>query len=316
MALFLQDTLSAHRHVSQQRCFLAISTSALATCLIVLAGCNAKPGGADSNSKTSSPTLLAIGANADAQTQSTNNNDATTNSGQNGQTTPQTPPGNQPSAGAGSDASKPAADAEEKIDDETKATVKLFQENMHAFDAGKPYDFKPVAKQLADQVQRDFTPLHIRLATEASNSFIDIGQYDLAKQLLTALGQAAAKSDNAEITSEITEFIKPLLAKLNLLGTKPTIEGAVLGGDKLDWARYKGKVVLLDFWATWCGPCRAELPNVKQAYEKYHDQGFDVIGISLDDDKVKLIDFLEKEQLPWPILFSDDPAKQGWEARR
>jgi peroxiredoxin len=56
-----------------------------------------------------------------------------------------------------------------------------------------------------------------------------------------------------------------------------------------------------------------ELPDVKQVYEKFHDQGFDVVGISLDDDKEKLADFLDKRKLPWVTLFDLDPAKQGWD---
>ena len=103
------------------------------------------------------------------------------------------------------------------------------------------------------------------------------------------------------------------LKRLNLVGSAPNIQGPVFGGGKIDWAKYKGKVVLIDFWATWCGPCLRELPNVKNVYEKYHDKGFDVVGISLDEDKDALTAFLEKEKLPWKTLFDEDPAKHGFE---
>jgi len=90
----------------------------------------------------------------------------------------------------------------------------------------------------------------------------------------------------------------------------PDFETADLSGAPLSIANYSGKVILVDFWATWCPPCRAELPNVKAAYEQFHDQGFEIIGISLDNKQPTLEKFIDQHNMPWPQA-CDGKAWQG-----
>ena len=78
-----------------------------------------------------------------------------------------------------------------------------------------------------------------------------------------------------------------------------------LTGKSLSLEKYRGQVVLLDFWATWCGPCIAEMPNVKATYAKFKNQKFQIIGISLDNGRAPLEAYIAKEGIAWPQYFDN-----------
>ena len=103
-------------------------------------------------------------------------------------------------------------------------------------------------------------------------------------------------------------------AKLKALEGKPlTLEGPTPAGTPFSTAQFKGKVVLVDFWASWCVTCRDELPRLKKFYAQYRPQGFEVVGVSCDSNGADLLKFLgENRDVTWPQLF--DASKPGWHA--
>lgn len=87
----------------------------------------------------------------------------------------------------------------------------------------------------------------------------------------------------------------------------PPYSSAYLGGKTFDLASEKGQVVLLNVWATWCGPCRVEIPELQTLHDKYQKRGFKVIGVSVDEtaeDAVK--QFVDEEKVRYPVAFDPD----------
>ena len=94
-----------------------------------------------------------------------------------------------------------------------------------------------------------------------------------------------------------------ILRRLDAMGKPLDIKFVAMDGRQVDLSQMKGKVVLVDFWATWCVPCVDEIPHVKEAYEQFHAKGFEVVGISFDGLQQSLQRFVEQKKLPWPQYF-------------
>ena len=133
----------------------------------------------------------------------------------------------------------------------------------------------------------------------------------LAARAYESFAEIIAATDDQSI-ARYAEKLKGASRRNRLPGRPIEMFGTTVEGEEFHWKVYKEKVVLIDFWATWCGPCIAELPNVKQQFERYKDQGFDVVGVSLDTDKSRLVKFLEEREIPWTNLFSEDAENTGW----
>jgi thiol-disulfide isomerase/thioredoxin len=119
------------------------------------------------------------------------------------------------------------------------------------------------------------------------------------------------KRTSDPLIHEYTEVYEGTLRRQELVGKPMPIWGTDCNGNIFDAKTLDGKVVLLDFWATWCGPCIGEFPHLKKLYKKYHDKGFEIIGFSVDSDFKKLTTYLKQNPLPWTILSKEITKQAG-----
>ena len=144
---------------------------------------------------------------------------------------------------------------------------------------------------------------------------VAVMQFDLAQVLKPRDPDAAESmlrellgSRNIQVAAAAQQQLDSMKT-LRELSKKPIeLKFQTVDGAQVDFAKLRGKVVLLDFWATWCGPCRVEIPNVVAAYSQFHKAGFEIIGISLDQDKERLLNYMKQVGMTWPEYFDG----KGW----
>lgn len=122
------------------------------------------------------------------------------------------------------------------------------------------------------------------------------------KELFAYFGKKFIKKYETKKPQPTIYSLKKMLTESNVLAINTPAPDFTMNdteGVPRTLSEFQGKVLLIDFWASWCGPCRRENPNVKRLYAKYHDKGFDILGVSLDKKKDRWLGAIQKDGLPW-----------------
>ncbi len=188
--------------------------------------------------------------------------------------------------------------------DRFKSVMKPHEENIMRF---RDYWTFVEMLKIVDKHEEALQLLQHLEKTEQENPFI--------RSIFREIAMIHEEKGNAELAK--TYFLKAD-ARLGMIGKPaPNFSATDIDGNPISLKDYHGKVVLLDFWTTTCGPCIAEMPNMKKVYDAYKDVGFDVIGINIDADEADLHEFLKACDLPWRQVFGgqDSPLKKLYRVR-
>lgn len=219
------------------------------------------------------------------------------------------------------DSIKITGSASQKTVDEFKTGLKsheaildeIVERYYAAEESGQKEELEKIDAEynLADSIKLKFIEEFI-----AKNSSTVVAPFLSLRYLLSGYEIAqietlvASFKDDAKKSVYTTNITDRLTVLKNSQGGSPAPEFSMndADGNPIALSSFKGKYVLIDFWASWCGPCRAENPNVVAAYKKFNKKGFDIFGVSLDDNKEKWLEAIKKDGLTWKHV-SD---LQGW----
>lgn len=191
----------------------------------------------------------------------------------------------------------------QRLMDNRKRTIALFQKAYELKKAGDSVAAKQLQAQADSQYNWEFRARNEYIAEHPKS-------YIAAKELLAytstnTLGNSIKLYEGLDASIKASNVGKEIASRIELLSKveegKPARDFTqhTPDGKAVNLSSYKGRYVLVEFWASWCGPCRAENPNLLKQYQLYNSKGFDILSVSLDNNKEYWLKAVEKDALPW-----------------
>jgi thiol-disulfide isomerase/thioredoxin len=180
--------------------------------------------------------------------------------------------------------------------------------------AGEPNAVPPLLEAVETLLSEEQpSEYSLNMASQVGQMLEMFEQVEAAGTVYDLIEQRFQNHPDEELAAQAQKRAENGRKRAALVGQPLTVEGVLLDGTPFDWGVYEGKLVLVDFWATWCMPCLREFPTTEKYYRAYRDKGFEVVGVNLDEDMNSVRQFLDVQPLPWQNVFAADPEARGFQ---